>query len=191
MSTGFIEARAEVARPAGHEPARAGGGERPVFSPQLIGFMGALCLAALVIATFGRMTGIGVQKLPQAADAETRDLRFLDAGGGAIEVRNAADDALVRRLAPGEGGFVRTVMRGMAQSRLARGGDSVTPFRLALRTDGRLIIRDPVTGREVILDSFGKPNRDGFAALLSGGALAAQPAGSPAAGAVQPQGNKK
>ncbi len=162
MSTGFIPARAPAAK--------GNSGERPVINPRLAMAMGCLCLAALAVAAFGRLTGVGVQQLPQSEAVVSRDLRFLDGGGGAIIVQDAAGDALVHRFQPGEGGFVRTVMRGLAHERMRRGGDSATPFRLTLRADKRLTISDPVSGREIILDSFGGPNRDVFARLLPEGA---------------------
>jgi putative photosynthetic complex assembly protein len=178
MSTGFIEAGKPGAP-------RKGAAERPVLTPALVRLMAGLCLAALALAAFGRYTGIGVQKLPQAPAAETRELLFLDAGAGRIEVLDAADRSLLRLVKPGEGGFLRTVMRGLAHERMARGGDSATPFRLTLRTDGRLIIADPMTLREVILDSFGKPNRDDFANLLHGRAAVGHKVEATAAGAAR------
>jgi putative photosynthetic complex assembly protein len=179
MSTGFIAAKAPIAK--------AESTERPVISPRLALVMGCLCLAALAIAAFGRLTGVGVQQLPQSEAVAFRDLRFLDGGAGVIVVEDAAGGALVHRFQTGEGGFVRTVMRGMAHERMQRGGDSSTPFRLTLRADKRLTIADPVSGREIILDSFGGPNRDVFARLLPEGA------GKPvkAAGAAQTNGGTK
>jgi putative photosynthetic complex assembly protein len=163
MSTGFNDARASAA-----EPAEGMSRQSPIFSRRLIIAMALMCVAALGLAGFGRLTGVGVQKLPSAPVAEERTLRFLDAGGGAIVIEDGADGKLVQRVAPGEGSFIRTVMRGMAHDRMARGGDSSTPFRLVHRTDGWLILADPMTGREVILNSFGKPNSDLFLRLLPG-----------------------
>jgi putative photosynthetic complex assembly protein len=182
MSTGFSDAKAASAERA-EGPSR----ESPVFTTGLITAMALVCVAALAIAGFGRLTGVGVQKLPTAAAAEMRDLRFLDAGGGAIVIEDAADGKLVQRVQPGEGSFIRTVMRGMAHDRMARGGDSSTPFRLTRRTDGWLIIADPMTGREVILNSFGKPNSDLFSRLLPGGEVTTLKA----AGAAQTNGGTK
>jgi putative photosynthetic complex assembly protein len=188
MSTGFIEARSAENR----QPEFAAV-ERPVFTPRLIGFMGCLCLAAFAIAAFGRLTGIGVQHLPQAATLDVRELKFLDSGRGLIDIRDASDDALVQTVRPGDSGFIRTVMRGLAHERMARGGDSSTPFVLTLRADGYLILRDPMTKREVILDSFGKPNREVFAALLKNGGRAAASANATAsaAGVAQTTGETK
>jgi putative photosynthetic complex assembly protein len=161
MSTSFSNAKV-----AAEEPAEGPSRRSPVFTTRLIVAMGMLCIVALALAGFGRLTGLGVQRLPTAPIAEERSLRFLDAGGGAIVIEDAADGKLVQRVAPGEGSFIRTVMRGMAHDRMARGGTSSTPFRLVRRTDGWLILIDPMTGREVILNSFGKPNSDLFANLL-------------------------
>jgi putative photosynthetic complex assembly protein len=182
MSTGFSDARDAPAGKA-EGPSR----ESPVFTARLIAAMALVCMAALGIAAFGRLTGVGVQKLPTAEAVQIRDLRFLDAGGGAIAIEDAADGKLVQRVPPGEGSFIRTVMRGMAHDRMARGGDSTTPFRLTLRTDGWLIIADPMTGREVILNSFGKPNSDLFAKLLPADAAKTLKA----AGAAQTNGGTK
>jgi putative photosynthetic complex assembly protein len=175
---------------AGEAPQRRAegpSGESPIFTTRLVAAMAMVCVLALCIAAFGRLTGVGVQKLPTADAAQVRDLRFLDAGGGAITIEDAADGTLVRRVAPGDGSFIRTVMRGMAHDRMARGGDSATPFRLTLRTDGWLIIADPMTGREVILNSFGKPNSDLFLRLLPEGADKTVKA----AGAAQTNGGTK
>jgi putative photosynthetic complex assembly protein len=172
------------AKPEGRKGSDGAARESAIFSPRLIGFMGALCVAALLIAGFGRLTGIGVQKLPVSETVASREIRVLDGGKGVVLVESAADGALLLRLGQGEGGFIRTVIRGLAHERMARGGSSAEPFRLALRADGRLTITDTVTGREIILDSFGGPNRDVFARLLPDGATNKQKA----AGAVRTNG---
>jgi putative photosynthetic complex assembly protein len=174
MSTGIIKGQAS---------------ERPVIPRPLLIFMAGICLSTLAIVAFGRLTGIGVQYLPQAPVAEVRDLKFLDTERGVVEIRDVADNSLVRRLGPGEGGFIRTVMRGFAHDRMARGGDSSTSFALTRHTDGGLIMTDPVNGRQVLLGSFGKPNREVFAQLLKS-SVAADQQTSPAA-ATDIKGDKK
>jgi putative photosynthetic complex assembly protein len=185
MSTGFIAAKDKTAGPA------RGGAEAPVLNARILAAMALVCLSALAIAAFGRLTGIGVQKLPQAAIVDSRGLLFLDAGGGAIEIRDADGGAIVHRITRNEGSFIRTVMRGMAQDRLRSGGDDKTPFRLSLHANGHLIIADPVTRHEIILDPFGKPNRDAFGKLLKSGGVVAKSNTVTAAGAAQPQGEQK
>jgi putative photosynthetic complex assembly protein len=163
-----------------------------MFSPRLIGLMGCLCLAAIAITAFGRLTGIGVQQIPQGAVTEFRDLKFFDAARGMIDVVDAVDNTLVQRLQPGEGGFIRTVMRGFAHDRMAKGGDNSTSFRLTQRDNGHLIMSDAMTGRQVILDSFGKLPRDQFARLLKSGNVTGQPMAPVAvAGAADTKGVSK
>ncbi len=164
--------------------------ERPVITLHLARTMMFICVAALAVAAFGRLTGIGVQQLPRGTVVETRALLFQDAGKGAIVVVDNASGEVVHRFNPGEGGFLRTVMRGLAHDRMTRGGDASTPFDLTHRSNGHLIIGDRMTGREVILDSFGKPNRDLFVKLLKNGGLVAANTNA-AAGAAQTQGERK
>jgi putative photosynthetic complex assembly protein len=184
MATGFIGARDTSGE------RRAPSGEAPIISARLVGLMGFLCLSALLLAAFGRWTGVGVQQVPRAPVVEQRNLVFSDAGGGVILIKDADGGELVQRIPANEGSFVRTVMRGFAHDRLARGGDSLTPFHLTLRANGHLMLADPVTGREVILDPFGKPARDAFGPLLkSGGPAAPARSTMKAAGAVRKEGN--
>jgi putative photosynthetic complex assembly protein len=195
MATGFIEAKtsegAGAARASGGVHVTERYGERQVFEPKLIVMLGCLCIAALAIAGFGRWTGVGVQKLPQSAAVETRHLKFIDAGKGAIDVIDADQDVRISQVTPGEGGFLRTVMRGLAHDRMARGGDSSTPFTLTLREDGRLTIMDPMTRREIILDSFGKPNRDNFARFLKRATAEKTSDASTAGAALSTKGEKQ
>jgi putative photosynthetic complex assembly protein len=184
MATGFIRAQDTSGE------RRMPSGEAPIISARLVALMAFLCLAALVLAAVGRWTGIGVQQVPRAPVVEARNLTFSDAGGGVILIKDADDGALVQRIPANEGSFVRTVMRGFAHDRLSRGGDSLSPFRLTLRENGHLMLADPVTGREVILDPFGKPARDAFGPLLkSGGPPAPTRLKMKAAGAVETKGN--
>jgi putative photosynthetic complex assembly protein len=180
MSINFIQAKDPAA-------ARA---ERPVITTHMARVMMFVCIAALAVAGLGRLTGIGVQHVQRGAVVENRALLFQDAGQGVIAVVDDATGEIVHRFNPGEGGFLRTVMRGLAHDRMARGGDGRSPFSLTQRSNGHLIISDPMTGREVILDSFGKPNRDLFAKLLKGGG-AMSAADATAAGAAKTEGERK
>jgi hypothetical protein len=67
---------------------------------------------------------------------------------------------------PGEGGFIRGVMRGLARDRISRHIGAEPPFRLALSADGQLTLFDTATGRLIDLESFGQGNRDSFFDLL-------------------------
>jgi putative photosynthetic complex assembly protein len=100
------------------------------------------------------------------APAASLDLRFTDQADGSIRISRASDDGLAGRVPPGEGGFIRGVMRGLARDRISRHIGAEPPFRLALSGDGQLTLLDTATGRLIDLESFGQSNRDTFFELL-------------------------
>lgn len=134
--------------------------------------IGAALLVAASVGLVGLYRAGGLDALapasPPAARAEAaREVRFLDRADGAVVVRSAAGgDEHV--LAPGEGGFVRVVLRAFAHDRRSRGLGADAPFRLARWSDERLTLTDTATGRTVTLNGFGADNRRSFAALLEG-----------------------
>lgn len=134
---------------------------------------GALVAAAGLItlaiagAAFGRLGG-QTTAAPPAAAVETRQLRFSDRADGAVVVTESDGD-LVSVVAPGTNGFLRGVLRGLAQERLRRDVGDETPFELTRWSDGRLSLTDPVTDRHVYLEAFGPSNLAPFAALLDAG----------------------
>jgi hypothetical protein len=56
------------------------------------------------------------------APASTIDLAFSDAADGSVSVRESGSGRLLKVLAPGTNGFVRGVLRGLAQNRLPASG---------------------------------------------------------------------
>ncbi len=147
MSTGFIEAKAPS------DKRREGpSAESPIFTSRLIAVMAAVCLAALALAAFGRLTGVGVQKLPQSDAVLQRELRFLDAPGGVIVIQDASDGAVVHKVVPGDGGFIRTVIRGMAHERMAGAATLPRPsaWRCGPTTASPSPIRSPAARSSLI-----------------------------------------
>jgi putative photosynthetic complex assembly protein len=94
------------------------------------------------------------------------DLRFSDQSDGSIRITRAADNGLAGTVHPGDGGFIRGVMRGLARDRISRHIGAEPPFRLALSGDGQLTLFDTATGRLIDLESFGEGNRASFFELL-------------------------
>jgi putative photosynthetic complex assembly protein len=90
----------------------------------------------------------------------------MDQTDGSIRITRAADDGLAGTVHPGEGGFIRGVMRGLARDRISRHIGEQPPFRLALSGDGQLTLFDTATGRLIDLESFGQGNRASFFDLL-------------------------
>jgi putative photosynthetic complex assembly protein len=123
-----------------------------------------LIAIALAGAAFGRL-GTPSTPAPSAEAVATRHLLFADRADGAVVI-TADDGALVSVVAPGTNGFLRGVLRGLAQERMRRDEGAETPFELTRWSDGRLSLSDPVTDRHVYLEAFGPSNVAPFAALL-------------------------
>ncbi len=145
-------------------------GDRPILPLWLRGGVLALVLCAvgvaLVSGPVGRPGGGTLAEHARGATVLSRELRFVDVEGGGVSVVDAADGAELQRLARGEDGFVRSVMRGLANERKARGIGAEAPFRISLLDDGSLWLDDPATRREVVLSAFGPDNVAAFARLL-------------------------
>jgi putative photosynthetic complex assembly protein len=107
-------------------------------------------------------TAIAAAPLPVAS----LDLRFSDRADGSIRIARASDNGLAGSVRPGEGGFIRGVMRGLARDRISRHIGAEPPFRLSLSGEGQLTLLDTATGRLIDLESFGASNRDSFFDLL-------------------------
>jgi len=133
--------------------------------------LGAATLLAVALAATAasRLTGIGTTPNPTSAEMEHRLLHFEDRPDGGVAVYARDETAPVEILEPGTNGFVRSVLRGLARERRARGVGSEPPFRLTRWADGRLTLDDPATGRTIELAAFGPTNAGAFAPLLTAG----------------------
>jgi len=131
-----------------------------------------LIAAAVVIGlTFAGIAitrHVGVEPTrPSGTPQISRDLRFEDTPRGAIRITDAATGAVVKEVEPGQGGFVRATLRGLARERrLASAPGPESPFRLTAWTSGQLTLEDPATGRFVDLGAFGQTQVETFTAIL-------------------------
>ncbi len=137
-----------------------------------------LVLITLCGAAYGRFTGSSVTAPPQASSVESRSLWFSDRADGAVVVTEAGG-SLVAVVAPGTNGFLRGVLRGLAQERRRQDAGAEAPFLLTRWSDGRLSLTDPVTGRSIHLQAFGPSNVAPFAALLHANSSATPPGAPP------------
>jgi putative photosynthetic complex assembly protein len=143
--------------------AASSAGYRPVIVTRAA-LMGAAVLVGLVVvAALARRDAAGAPALAPLVRA--RALLFTDRADGAVVVTDAADRHVVA-VETGQLGFLRQTMRGLALDREAQGGRRGAPFTLSYYADHRLILRDPVTGRQVELEAFGPTNEGVFAGLL-------------------------
>lgn len=125
-----------------------------------------LVVIALSGAAYGRLTGQSATAPPAASVVASRSLRFADRADGAVVVTEAGGGP-VAVVAPGTNGFLRGVLRGLAQERLRQDAGAATPFVLTRWSDGRLSLTDPVTRRSIYLEAFGPSNVAPFAVLLA------------------------
>lgn len=143
-------------------------GLTPIFPTSfLIGICALVTGALLLAATHQSNTNAALdQALQHAEPVKLRHLRFVDHHNGDIGIIDADDGATLETLTTGEGGFMRSVMRGLARVRRAEGFDAKTPFELTLWPDGLVLLRDPTTDRQIALSAFGIDNVRAFSRLL-------------------------
>lgn len=137
-----------------------------------------IAAGALLLLTIGLAAAARSARLAEEAEAPPDpppvvevSLRFEDRDDGAVVIKDP-DGAEVEVLAPQTNGFVRGVLRGMFRTRKLEGLDAEAPFVLSREADGRFLLADPTTGREVELRSFGETNYEAFARLLDAGRAA-------------------
>jgi putative photosynthetic complex assembly protein len=124
----------------------------------------ALLVFSVAGAVVGRVSGSSTP-LPPATVVESRSLLFGDRTDGSIVVSEPGG-AVVAIVPSGSGGFMRGVLRGLAQERMRREQGPETPFELKRWSDGRLSLIDPLNDRHVYLEAFGPSNVAAFAVLL-------------------------
>ncbi len=95
-------------------------------------------------------------------------LYFIDQPNGDVAVVDASNNLEIHRLTIGEGGFMRSVVRGLARERRAAGEGPEVPFKLAVWQTGLVSLIDPVTNRTIELSAFGPDNVMAFTQLLPG-----------------------
>jgi putative photosynthetic complex assembly protein len=139
--------------------------DRPLF-PR-VPLIGAAVLVgfALLASGYGRLAGLGKPEPAGIATAE-RNLQFADRKDGAVIV-TMADTGQVLDVMTGQQGFLRGTLRGFARTRREDGIGSLPPIRLTGYANGRLVLFDPSTGRQVELEAFGSLNEAVFVRLLT------------------------
>lgn len=131
---------------------------------------GPLLAATFVIAATLALTiwsPFGTKPREALNPAAERHLMFADRADGAVVVTDARTGGLIAVVPPGDGGFVRGALRGLARTRLVAGIGREQPFRLAGWSDGRLTLEDPATGAKMELAAFGQTNAEVFLRFLS------------------------
>jgi putative photosynthetic complex assembly protein len=125
---------------------------------------GLLMVGSLLLAYWGRQTGIGRTAVLESSVVAAYDLRLLPQGDGTIHVY-LTDGSLVKDLSIEQAGFVSGVLRGFSRGRSLAQITADTPFSLIRYADGRLVLQDTATLERVVLDVFGPTNAKTFVDL--------------------------
>jgi putative photosynthetic complex assembly protein len=137
---------------------------------------GALMVGfSLALATIVRLSGADISSMPAARPMMVRSLQFVDAPDGAVLVYDGHSHEQIQSLPPGTNGFVRATMRNFARERRSNSVGADIPFELIASQDGRLILDDPATGRQIDLEAFGQTNAGVFAGFLATAAPRSSP----------------
>lgn len=150
--------------------------ERQMIPPGAIKAIGVFLLLVLILAAVARQTGLGslsTADLEDRTPVVERSLVFeAEMGDGPVDLRDGETGDLIVHLPPGEGGFLRGVVRPLNRERMRAGVDPREPWILTRWSDGGLTLRDPTTETLVDLHAFGSTNAESFARLLPGATAA-------------------
>jgi putative photosynthetic complex assembly protein len=140
--------------------------DRRAMIPLLRG-VGGFVAFTLVLVTVARLTGMTPAATPDDTVPVVRErmIQIMGKLDGSAKVADETGEIFLE-LGPLEGGFVNGVYRALERIRMLNEIEGNPPIRLVRFADGRLSLRDPVTGWRAELIGFGDTNRDAFAALL-------------------------
>jgi len=131
--------------------------------------MAGLVLVTVIMAGTARITVAGKVVNPVTVTQEQQQplrITFEREPGDVVAVMAVDDGRLLRRLDPGEGGFLRGVLRPLDRERVRAGADPAAPYELSRNAAGSLTLLDPLTGVIVDVAAFGRTSSDAFADLM-------------------------
>lgn len=136
-------------------------------SSRILVGIAAVLAAAVILAYAGRQDALTPQDASTlATPIRALDIRFEEDAEGTIQVVAGETGAVLRTLPPGEGGFMRGVLRPLRRERMRMEVASDAPYRLVRWSDGRLTLAD--AGADLVMDiaAFGATSVAAFASLL-------------------------
>ena len=131
--------------------------------------VGFVLLLTMLAAGFGAKDR--GHQFPTGTPVAQRSLMFVDAPDGSVIVNDAASNERIAVLPAKSNAFIRTTMRGIAHAGSHEFAVPNHAILLTLWNDGRLTLDDPLSGRRLDLEAFGKDNAGAYAALLTGRGL--------------------
>jgi putative photosynthetic complex assembly protein len=140
----------------------------PVMSQKpFVAILAALAMIMALIAV-SRLSGFEPESsLPNQAAEETMRLKFEDAAGGVVLVRDSATGKVIEDFGTGEGAFLRATLRALVNQRRKEGATAQGDFRLERHNGHQFYLIDEATGRTLALNAFGPDNTAVFAAFMS------------------------
>jgi putative photosynthetic complex assembly protein len=122
----------------------------------------------MALIAVSRLSGFEPESsLPTQAAEATLRLKFEDAAGGVVLVRDAATGKVIEDYGIAEGVFVRATLRALVNQRRKEGTTTQGDFRLERHNGHQLYLIDEATGRALALNAFGPSNAAVFAAFMS------------------------
>ena len=108
----------------------------------------------------------GPPEKPESNVVASVTLAVLDGDNGSVKVLTANNSVEVRAYGPGEGSFLRGVIRTLVRERTARNIESAPPFDLELTDRGGLFLIDQTTGYWIAIEAFGPTSYKEFRAIF-------------------------
>jgi putative photosynthetic complex assembly protein len=142
--------------------------ERPIPVAILVGGGAVMAISLMAVASV-RHGWAPHQPMPTAAVAASFDFRAAPGPDGSERLLAARDGREVARLYPKTDDFLPTLIDKLAQERALKGRAAGAPYRLVRWSDGRASLTDPITGRDLHLESFGAGNQAAALALIKQG----------------------
>ncbi len=149
--------------------------------------MTSLVVIALVGVAVNVTQDNRTSALPDRELTAEIELYFEDREDGSVLVREAGTGTVLDTLDPGTGGFLRATLRTLVRARDTVGAGAEEPFAIAQTDDGRILLIDPVSEREIDLRAFGPTNSQAFSRYLQFAERSATPTGDSRAAAEPEQ----
>jgi len=148
-------------------------GESLIPRPLILG-AGVVIVSVVTLVAGARLAGMepvgSAESLGRTPAVEVA-LAFEDRADGGIDVLidsgAQSEPERITEVAPGEGSFVRGVLRALARARMRAGLAEHARFTLVAWEGGGLTISDPETGAEIELGAFGATNIAAFERFLA------------------------
>ena len=126
----------------------------------------AVACLGLVLASLGRFTGIGTEKVVNGSVVSTYLVTMMVEADDAVVLRSVETGQIVIGFDKGRGGFLRSAIRAFGLKRNQMKIAPATPFMVTRWESGRVTLNDPATGHQVPVDSFGPTVTKMFAPLV-------------------------